>query len=87
MKRFKKFKHYVSQNKIFIYTIHLDVRNYIIQGELGEGKVGWITKIMNYDIEIKPTKLIKGQDLYENMIDATHIIVVIEDEKESDQIK
>jgi len=30
MKGLKKFKNYVSQNKILIYTIHLDVRKYII---------------------------------------------------------
>lgn len=50
MKGLKKFKHYVSHNKILVYTIHPDVRNYVIQGEIGEGKVGWITKIMEYDI-------------------------------------
>jgi len=32
MKELKKFKHYVSHNKILVYTIHLDVRNYVIQG-------------------------------------------------------
>jgi len=40
MKGLKNFKHYVSHNKIIIYTIHPDVKNYVIQGEIGEGKVG-----------------------------------------------
>ena len=79
MKGFKMFKHYVSQNKILIYTIHPNVRNCIIQGGLGEGKAGWITKIMEYDVEIKPTKLIKGWDVCENMIDFAHMIAIIKD--------
>lgn len=85
MKGLKKLKHYVSHNKILIYTIHLDVRNYIIQKELGKGKVGWITKIMEYDVEITTTKLIKGWTLYKNMADATHIISIIEDEELANQ--
>jgi len=67
MRGLKKFKHYVSKNKILVYTIHPDVRNYVIQIELGEGKVGWITRIIEYDIEIKLTKLIRGRALYENI--------------------
>ena len=35
MKGIKEFKHYVSQNKIIIYKIHSDVRNYIMQREKG----------------------------------------------------
>jgi len=81
----KKFKHYVSQNKILIYTIHLDVRNYVIQGELGEGKAGWITRIMEYDVEIIPTKLIKGRSLYEHIAKATYMIAFIEDEEHANE--
>jgi len=60
MKGLKKFKNYISHNRILVFTIHLDVRNYVIQRDLGEGKTSWITKIIEYDIEIKPTKMIKG---------------------------
>jgi len=82
MKGLKKFKHYVSHNRIFVFTIHQDVRNYVIQGDLGEGKIGWITKIMEYDIEIKPTKLIRGRALYENIAKASHMIALMEDEQQ-----
>lgn len=91
MKGLKKFKHYVSHNKILIYTIHPNIRNYIIQGKLGEGRVGWITKIMEFDVEIKPTKLIRGWALCKNMVDVAHMIPIIEDDEptnqESDWIK
>lgn len=52
---------------------------------MDEGKGGWITKIMEYDIEIKPTKLIKGWAVCENMADATHMIAVIGDEEATNQ--
>lgn len=81
MKGIKKFKHYVFQYKILIYIIHLDVRNYIMQVELGEGKAGWIIKIMEYDVEIKPIKLTKGWALCKNMVDTTYMIAIIKDEE------
>jgi len=91
MRCLKKFKHYVSQNKILVYTIHPDIMNYIIQGELSEGTVGWITRIMEYDVEIKPTNIIKERALYYNIAEVMHIINFIEDEEhlneESDWIK
>ena len=80
MKGLKKFKNYISHNRILVFTIHLDVRNYVIQRDLGEGKTSWITKIIEYDIEIKPTKMIKGQDLCENIANASHMIAIIENE-------
>ena len=36
-----------------------------------EGKQGkWIVKIMEYDVEIKPTKLVKGQGLAKLLADS-----------------
>jgi len=91
MKRLKKFKHYVSHNKILVFTIHPYVRNYVIQVDLDEGKTIWITKIMEYDVDIKPTRLIIGQTLCENIAEASHMIAIIEDEQylneESDWIR
>jgi len=48
---------------------------------LGEGKVGWITKIMEYDVKIKTTKIIRGRDLCENIVESSHMISIIEDER------
>ena len=36
-----------------------------------EGKRGkWIDKIMEYDVDIKPTKLLKGQGLAKLLVDS-----------------
>jgi len=46
---------------------------------------------MEYDIEIKSTKIIRGRDIYENMVRASYMISIKEDEEylnqESDWIK
>lgn len=75
----------MSHNKILVYTIHPDVRNYVIQGELGEGKVGWITKIIEYDVEIKPIRLIRGRDICKNIVESSHMIAIIEDQEHLNQ--
>jgi len=52
LKSLGKLKHYMAQSKILILTIHPNVRSYIMQGELGEGRSKWILKILKYDVEI-----------------------------------
>lgn len=39
------------------------IKDVLVQGDV-EGKIGkWIAKIQEYDLDIKPTKLVKGQGL------------------------
>ena len=61
---FKSLKHlrtYVGYSKIIGYVPHVAVKDIMAQqGCLGiRGK--WVSKIQEYDLEIKTTKLIKGQ--------------------------
>ena len=46
MKSLNNFRHYISQNKILVLTIHPDVRGYIQQGEMDSSRVIWIIKIL-----------------------------------------
>lgn len=39
----------------------MGIRKYIMKGELGEGRARWITNINQYDIEVKPIKVVKGR--------------------------
>lgn len=55
----------MAQNKMLVLTIHPDVRSYIMQGEMGEGRPIWVSKILKYDGEIRPTKIIRERALYE----------------------
>lgn len=60
VKELKYFKMYILQSKIVIYIPNSIVKETISQPD-SDGKRGkWITKIVEYEVEIKPTKLIKG---------------------------
>ena len=63
VKAIKDFKVYILYSHVIAYVPNVVVKDILTQEGL-EGKTGkWIANILEYDIEIKPTKLIKGQGL------------------------
>lgn len=63
VKAIKDFRVYILYSHMIAYVPHVAVKEILTQEGL-EGKRGkWIANILEYDIKIKPTKLIKGQDL------------------------
>jgi hypothetical protein len=63
VKALKSFRVYVLQSEITAYVPSSVVNEILVQRDC-EGKRGkWITKILEYDLTIKPTQLIKGQGL------------------------
>ena len=51
------------QSQIVAYVPNSAVKDVLVQSDV-EGKRGnWIAKIQEYDLDIKPTKLVKGQGL------------------------
>eukprot|EP00253_Pinus_taeda_P029143 PITA_29143 len=51
------------QSQIIAYVPNATVKDVLVQSDV-EGKRGkWIAKIQEYDLDIKPTKLVKGQGL------------------------
>jgi hypothetical protein len=63
VKALKSFRVYVLHSKIIAYVPSASVKDILIQPDM-DGKRGkWIAKILEFDLEIKPTKLIKGQGL------------------------
>ena len=63
VKAIKDFRIYILYSHIIAYVPNAVVKDILTQEGI-EGKRGkWITNILEYDIEIKPTKLIKGQGL------------------------
>ncbi|KAH9331376.1 hypothetical protein KI387_003484, partial [Taxus chinensis] len=53
----KKFKHLVSNNKVQLLVSHAGVKEFLLNKDLNEKREGWITRLMEYEIEIKVTKL------------------------------
>eukprot|EP00253_Pinus_taeda_P029469 PITA_29469 len=63
VKPIKDFKIYILYSHVIAYVPNAVVKDILTQEGL-EGRRGkWIASILEYDIEIKPTKLIKGQGL------------------------
>ena len=61
VKSLKSFRVYVLQYATTAYVPTATVKDVLVQGD-SEGRRGkWIAKIQEYELEIKPTKLIKGQ--------------------------
>jgi hypothetical protein len=60
VKALKSFRIYVLHYEIIAYVPSSVVKEILVQPD-SEGKRGrWITKILEYNMVIKPTKLIKG---------------------------
>ena len=63
VKDLKYFRVYVLHSKITAYVPSASVKDILIQPDIDGRRGKWIAKILEFDLEIKPTKLIKGQGL------------------------
>ena len=63
VKALKFFRIYVLHSKVISFVPNAAVKDVLTQPN-SEGKRGrWIAKIMEYDVDIRPTKIFKGQGL------------------------
>ena len=70
MKALKSFRVYILHSKIISYVPSNNVKDMLVQPE-NKGKRGkWIVKLLEHDVELKTTKLIKGQGLEKLLIDS-----------------
>lgn len=51
----------------------LAVRNLLVQRDVGEKRVNWVISLQEYDAEIKPTNIIKGQGFCKMLVGASLI--------------
>jgi hypothetical protein len=63
VKALKDFRVYVLHSKVTAYVPSASVKDILIQLDIYGRRGKWIAKILEFDLEIKPTKLIKGQGL------------------------
>eukprot|EP00253_Pinus_taeda_P004642 PITA_04642 len=50
------------------------VRQLLIQRELGEKRANWVTTLQEYDLEIKPAKIVRGQGFCRLLAGASNIL-------------
>jgi hypothetical protein len=60
VKALKAFKTYVLHSKVIAYVPTNTIKDILVQPH-SDGKRGrWLAKIQEFDLEVKPTKLVKG---------------------------
>ena len=64
-----QFRTYVMSTHVIVYVPHSPVKM-ILNQQLGEGTwENWLAKLQEYDLEIKPLKVVKGKGLCKFMRD------------------
>lgn len=64
VKAVKQFRYYVLHSHSMVFVPDSAVKSILTQQEVGLNKrVTWVTKIQEYDLDIHPTKTVKGQGL------------------------
>jgi hypothetical protein len=63
VKSLKAFSVYVLHSRFIVYVPSTYVKGILIHPDIDEIRSKWISKILEFEIEIKPTKLVKAQCL------------------------
>ena len=86
VKALKDFRVYILHSHIIAFVPHTVVKDILSQDP--DGKMGkWIATILEYDLEIRPTKLVKGQGLAKLMAESNfqaldiNMVDVLEDRR------
>jgi hypothetical protein len=70
VKVIKDFRVYILHSHIIAYVPNVVAKDILTQDNPDGRRGKWIVVILEYDIEIKPTKLIKGQGLSKLMVES-----------------
>jgi hypothetical protein len=63
VKALKSFRFYVLHSRFISYVPSFVVKEIIIQPDIDGKRRKWIAKLLEFDLEIRPTKLVKGHGL------------------------
>ena len=70
VKELKDFRFYILHSHIIAFVLSDVVKYILAQIDLDWKRGKWIVVILEYDIEIRPTNLIKGQGLAKIMVES-----------------
>ena len=59
----KTFRIYILHAKVLAYVPSAAVKDVLTQPDIDGKRAKWISKLIEFDIEVNPTKLVKGQGL------------------------
>ena len=72
VKALKEFRVYILHSHSTIFVPSAAIKDILTQVEPDGRRAKWIATLLEYDIEIKPTKLVKGQGLAKLMAQSNH---------------
>jgi hypothetical protein len=70
VKALKDFSVYVFHSRVIAYIPSASVKDILIQHDIDGRRGKWIAKIIEFDLEINPTKLVKGQGLAKLLVES-----------------
>jgi hypothetical protein len=59
----EQFIPFILKNYTKVIIPHPEVRSLFVQRDMGEGRGNWMTTLQEYDLEFKPTNIVKDQGL------------------------
>ena len=68
----KEFRVYILHSHVISHVPSTTIKEMLIQLDLDGRKEKWIEVLLEYDLEINPTKLIKGQGLEKLMAQSNY---------------
>ena len=72
MKALKEFRVYILHSHSTVFVPSAAIKDILTQAKPDKRRAKWIATLLEYDIEIKPTKLVKGQGLAKLMAQSNH---------------
>ena len=72
VKALKEFRVYILHSHSTVFVPSATIKGILTQAEPDGRRAKWIATLLEYDIEIKPTKLVKGQGLAKLMAQSNH---------------
>jgi hypothetical protein len=73
-KEIKHFRSYILKNHTKVIVPHPAVISLFIEQEMGERRGNWMAVVHEFDLDIKPTKIVKGQGLCKLAAEAQDLI-------------
>jgi len=72
VKSLKEFRIYVLHSRVIAYVPSVVVKDILIQTNIDGRRSKCISKILEFEVEIKPTKLVKGQGLSKVLVESNY---------------
>jgi hypothetical protein len=60
----------VLHSRVIAYVPSATVKEILIQPDIDGKRNKWISKLLEFDLEIRPTKLVKGQGLAKLLVES-----------------